>query len=87
MRDQATLHEALLAELGIGDVDVLAHDYGDTVAQELLARHDERRAAGAAGLAIRSVCFLNGGPVPGGAPRAPRAEAARLAARAAARRA
>lgn len=62
--DQATLHEALLATLGIGDVHVLAHDYGDTVAQELLARHDERRASGAPGLVLRSVCFLNGGLFP-----------------------
>ena len=37
--DQATLHETLLAELGISSVHILAHDYGDSVAQELLARH------------------------------------------------
>src|SRR5512133_2659710 len=35
---QADLFEARLAELGITDFHVLAHDYGDTVAQELLAR-------------------------------------------------
>jgi pimeloyl-ACP methyl ester carboxylesterase len=62
--DQATLHEALLAALGVGRVHVLAHDYGDTVAQELLARHEERRAAGRDGVHIRSVCFLNGGLFP-----------------------
>jgi pimeloyl-ACP methyl ester carboxylesterase len=57
--DQADLHEALLAELGISRVHVLAHDYGDTVAQELLARHEER--GDPRGLAIASICFLNGG--------------------------
>src|ERR1700733_757044 len=39
--DQATLHERLLFDLGIERVHLLAHDYGDTVAQELLARNDE----------------------------------------------
>lgn len=62
--DQAALHEALLAELGIERVVVLAHDYGDTVAQELLARAAERRAEAAPGLVIRGVCFLNGGLFP-----------------------
>src|SRR5690606_24530368 len=33
--EQADLHEALLAKLGSGACHVLAHDYGDTVAQEL----------------------------------------------------
>jgi pimeloyl-ACP methyl ester carboxylesterase len=62
--DQAALHEALLSELGIDRVVVLAHDYGDTVAQELLARFAERQARGAPGLVIRGVCFLNGGLFP-----------------------
>ncbi len=43
---------------------MLAHDYGDTVAQELLARHDERARRGEAGLELDSVCFLNGGLFP-----------------------
>ena len=58
--EQADIHEALLTHLGIGDYHALAHDYGDTVAQELLARQLE--SAPAAGL--RSVCFLNGGLFP-----------------------
>ena len=62
--DQADLQEALLERLGIGRVHVLAHDYGDTVAQELLARHEERRAQGQGGLELESVCFLNGGLFP-----------------------
>lgn len=64
IEEQATLHEELLAHLGIGTIDILAHDYGDSVAQELLARHDERRQNGAPVPAIRSICFLNGGLFP-----------------------
>ena len=59
--DQATIHERLLASLDITRTHVLAHDYGDTVAQELLARHGERRAGA---VALGSVCFLNGGLFP-----------------------
>ncbi|HEX4418502.1 MAG TPA: alpha/beta fold hydrolase [Kofleriaceae bacterium] len=44
--DQA---DALLARLGVARVHVLAHDLGDTVAQELLARDRERRAPSATG--------------------------------------
>jgi pimeloyl-ACP methyl ester carboxylesterase len=58
--DQAHLCAGLLAERGVSEVGVLAHDYGDTVAQELLARASE----GNAQLALRSVCFLNGGLFP-----------------------
>jgi len=57
--DQADLHEALMNRLGLREAIVLAHDYGDTVAQELLARHLEQR-----GLRLRGVCFLNGGLFP-----------------------
>jgi pimeloyl-ACP methyl ester carboxylesterase len=62
--DQATLHETLLEELGVTSVHVLAHDYGDTVAQELLARDADRRARGEPGVRLASVCFLNGGLFP-----------------------
>jgi pimeloyl-ACP methyl ester carboxylesterase len=61
---QADLVEALLAELGIRKVHLLAHDYGDTVAQELLARVAERDSAGSDGLHIASTCLLNGGLFP-----------------------
>jgi pimeloyl-ACP methyl ester carboxylesterase len=64
MVDQASLMEALLGDLGVSRAHVLAHDYGDTVAQELLARHEDRRERGEPGLAIESVCFLNGGLFP-----------------------
>src|SRR4029077_3640558 len=41
LTDQATLQEALAAHLGIKQTHLLAHDYGVSVAQELLARQDE----------------------------------------------
>ncbi|VXB74632.1 putative hydrolase LipZ [Pseudomonas sp. 8AS] len=57
--EQADLQQALLAQLGIsGPLHVLAHDYGDSVAQELLARHHEGR------IQLASCVFLNGGLFP-----------------------
>lgn len=64
IHDQADLHAELLARLGIDRVHVLAHDYGDSVAQELLARDLERREVGGGGIELRSACFLNGGLFP-----------------------
>jgi pimeloyl-ACP methyl ester carboxylesterase len=55
---QADYCQALLAEHECGPVHVLAHDYGDTVAQELLAREHEGR------MRLRSITFLNGGLFP-----------------------
>jgi pimeloyl-ACP methyl ester carboxylesterase len=62
--DQAEIHEELLAQLGVRTAHVLAHDYGDTVAQELLARFEDRRSTGADGLDLRSMVLLNGGLFP-----------------------
>ncbi|WP_228000560.1 alpha/beta fold hydrolase [Nocardia australiensis] len=62
--DQADIHENLLREQGVERVHILAHDYGDTVAQELLARDTQRRADGDDSLIIESVCLLNGGLFP-----------------------
>lgn len=59
--EQADLLEALLDRIGCGPVHILAHDYGDTVAQELLAR-DNARASGER--RFLSVCLLNGGLFP-----------------------
>jgi pimeloyl-ACP methyl ester carboxylesterase len=56
----ADMHEALLAHLGIGACHVLAHDLGDSVAQELLARQ-ESKLAPVGKVAIRSLALLNGG--------------------------
>jgi pimeloyl-ACP methyl ester carboxylesterase len=57
---QADFQEALLEYLGVGEAHILAHDYGDTVAQELLARHNE----GSLSFLLKSVVFLNGGLFP-----------------------
>lgn len=63
--DQADLIEALMERLGISACHVMAHDYGDTVAQELLARSNRRVEAGEPqGLRLRSIIFLNGGLFP-----------------------
>lgn len=57
--EQADLQQALLVHLNVkGAVHVLAHDYGDSVAQELLARHYEAR------IHLASCVFLNGGLFP-----------------------
>jgi pimeloyl-ACP methyl ester carboxylesterase len=61
---QADLFEALAAHLGIDEVHLLAHDYGDTVAQELLARHLQPVSMDRGGLRILSTCLLNGGLFP-----------------------
>ncbi|BFM13172.1 alpha/beta hydrolase [Simiduia litorea] len=58
--EQASIVEALLEYLGIERCHLLAHDYGDSVAQELLARQQLKQTA----IAYRSACFLNGGLFP-----------------------
>ena len=58
--EQADFCEALIRHLRLDEFDVLAHDYGDTVAQELLARQNEGAGAGT----WRSLCLLNGGLFP-----------------------
>jgi pimeloyl-ACP methyl ester carboxylesterase len=57
---QADYQEALLAHLGAGSAHVFTHDYGNTVGQELLARHNE----GSLSFIIQSMAFLNGGLFP-----------------------
>lgn len=61
LMEQADLHEALLRALGIHRVHILAHDYGVSVVQELLARHRERAPHTPE---IDSVVLLNGGLFP-----------------------
>jgi pimeloyl-ACP methyl ester carboxylesterase len=58
--DQADLCEYVLAQHNVTEYHILAHDYGDTVAQELLARQTEQGQRPT----IQSVCFLNGGLFP-----------------------
>lgn len=62
--EQADLCQALLTQLGITRCHLLAHDFGDTVAQELLARDLGRRAGAAEGPEILSCVMLNGGLFP-----------------------
>ena len=60
--EQADLAEAVAHHYGWRSACVLAHDYGDTVAQELLARSD--RDPEQAALRILRLCLLNGGLFP-----------------------
>lgn len=58
--EQAELCLAALADAGVTEIHVLSHDYGDTVAQELLARAGEGRCP----VTLRSAVLLNGGLFP-----------------------
>lgn len=58
--EQADLCEALVASLRLDRFHVLAHDYGDTVAQEMLARQNGGVGQGE----WLSCLFLNGGLFP-----------------------
>jgi len=57
--EQADMVELLVQRMGLERFHVLAHDYGDTVAQELLARQLEREQP-----QWLSLCMLNGGLFP-----------------------
>lgn len=58
--EQADIAEELLKKLKITQVHLLSHDYGDTVALELLARFNQK----ATNLKILSLCLSNGGIFP-----------------------
>lgn len=58
--DQADLISGFLHELGVKRCDMMCHDYGVSVAQELLAR----QLANELEYDIGSLCFLNGGLFP-----------------------
>jgi pimeloyl-ACP methyl ester carboxylesterase len=58
--DHADMHEALLADLNVESAHILAHDLGDSVGQEMLARHEFAEQAYGS-LRIESVTWLNGG--------------------------
>ena len=62
--DQANMIEALLQHKNVERVKIISHDYGDTVAQELLARFNTRQSKGEKGLEIKHLCLLNGGLFP-----------------------
>ncbi|XP_007449334.1 PREDICTED: mesoderm-specific transcript homolog protein-like isoform X2 [Lipotes vexillifer] len=61
--EQASIVEALLRHLGLQNhrINLLSHDYGDIVAQELLYRFKQNRSGR---LTIRSLCLSNGGIFP-----------------------
>ncbi|OBG22961.1 alpha/beta hydrolase [Mycolicibacterium celeriflavum] len=58
--DHADVHEALLDHLHVENCHVLAHDLGDSVGQELLARSEFREQAYGS-VHYRSITWLNGG--------------------------
>lgn len=58
--DQTDVLQKLLEHLQIKRVHILAHDYGNTLTQELLARDAESRL----NFSIRSICMLNGALFP-----------------------
>lgn len=58
--EQADMIEAFLAHQSLSSIDLLCHDVGDTIGQELLARRKTNRLP----FAIQSVVFLNGGMIP-----------------------
>ncbi len=60
--EQADIIDALLASLNIRQAHLLAHDLGDSVAQEVLARQES--SVTARFFDLRSLCFLNGGLFP-----------------------
>ncbi len=60
IHQQADIFEALVSHVGLDEYHVLAHDYGDSVAQELLARQNSKEGVGT----CLSMCFLNGGLFP-----------------------
>ncbi len=58
--NQAELCANLCARQQLEEVHVLAHDYGVSVAQELLTLHEQGRGA----IRLKSITFLNGGLFP-----------------------
>ena len=68
IHDQADIFQNLLNTLDISHYHIIAHDYGDTVAQELLARQLDREVQESIPLAmtgkIHSTILLNGGLFP-----------------------
>jgi len=59
--EQADIVEALWRRFAVSTTALVAHDYGDTVAQELLHRH----RAGRLPARVSQAIFLNGGLYPG----------------------
>lgn len=58
--NQADIAEALLKSKGVEECSMITHDVGDTVGQELLARHAEGKLS----FRLRRVVMFNGGLFP-----------------------
>lgn len=58
--NQVDVLQALLKHLKIKKIHILAHDYGNTITQELVARAEEKRL----NFEIESICLLNGALFP-----------------------
>jgi pimeloyl-ACP methyl ester carboxylesterase len=58
--NQVDVLQALLKHLKIEKIHILAHDYGNTITQELLARAEEN----CLDFTIETICFLNGALFP-----------------------
>jgi len=58
--NQVDVLQALLENLKIRRVHILAHDYGNTITQELLALTEENRLS----FSIETICLLNGALFP-----------------------
>ncbi|XP_006031898.2 mesoderm-specific transcript homolog protein isoform X2 [Alligator sinensis] len=61
--EQASIVERLVGHLGLRNhrINLLSHDYGDTVAQELLHRYEHNKTGS---ILINSLCLSNGGIFP-----------------------
>ena len=57
---QVDILQSLLEHLNVKKVHILAHDYGNTITQELLARIEENRLS----FTIETICLLNGALFP-----------------------
>lgn len=57
---QVDILQALIEHLKIKKLHILAHDYGNTITQELLARDEEKRL----NFEIGTICFMNGALFP-----------------------
>ena len=59
IQEQANISEQVLEHYQVDKYSILAHDYGNSVAQELLARSLESSQ-----MSLQALCFLNGGLFP-----------------------
>jgi len=58
--NQVDILQSLIEKLNIKKIHILAHDYGNTITQELLARAGEKRLD----FSIETICLMNGALFP-----------------------